>query len=126
MGMHEFINYSHHEQVIRDSQSDKKMEPVEKLIVKAQVARTLDRDPVQFENELPATPDALVRDTDLGDANGFIKICVRVFVSFVGDSAASDVTITTNAPSFVDVYPANVVLNKISGFISLFVCVFIE
>ena len=50
-----------------------------------------------------------------GDSNGYIKICIRVFISYTGEKSASNVHVVPHVPNFVHCAPVNATFDKISG-----------
>ena len=50
-----------------------------------------------------------------GDYNGHVKICLKVFLSFTGDSPATNVTLTPHVPSYIFAAPVNMVIDTVSG-----------
>ena len=68
--------------MIRESQSEGgKVEPKEKLFIRAQMTRTIDADPSVMGGELP--PD-IVSLSGRTSASKPLKICARIYISFTG------------------------------------------
>ncbi len=110
-------------QVIRESQSDTKAEPVEKLIIRSQVGKTLDVEPHGVslgDSDLP--PGMLVPSYSPGgglggdrDGQQYVKVCVRVYLSYSGAQPATNVSLVVSSPSCVHAAPKNFVLQKVAG-----------
>jgi Bardet-Biedl syndrome 9 protein len=94
--------------VIRESQSDRKSEPRERLLIRSQIPRSLDFEPVSTDVELPPNLASLPR-------GGIVKVSVRVFLSYSGAQASTDVSLSVRAPAFVHVIPSSVVVKSLSG-----------
>lgn len=102
-------------QIIRDSQSDKKNDVKDKLIVRIQVPKTLDKD---MNSDLLGSSnslDDLVVVESGGDHEGYIKICVRVFISYTGDQAATNVNVVPHVPNFVHCAPVTASFDRVAG-----------
>lgn len=103
-------------QIIRESQSDKKAEPKDKLVLRLQMPKTLDKDVHSgILESLPSPPKDLVEVEYGGDGRGHVKICVRVFVSCTGDQPCTNVCLTPHVPSFVFSAPVNITFESIAG-----------
>ena len=103
-------------QIIRESQSDKKAEPKDKLVLRVQIPKTLDRD--MHAGVLEATsspPKDLVQVENGGDGRGHVKICVRVAISCTGEEPCTNVCLTPHVPSFVYAAPVNMTFENIAG-----------
>lgn len=110
--------------VIRESQSEDKAEPKEKLLLRTQMMRTLDRNVVP--EDLPPSMDpnsplgqelAALSSTGISGDMKVVRMSVRVYVSFAGGALASetDVTLMISTPSFIHATPNNVLLKGLSS-----------
>lgn len=105
-------------QIIRESQTENKAEPRDKLIMRSQISRSLDKEYVPMDLPPYIVPSSvLLNSTSLlnNDSNGQIKICVRLFLSFSGEKSATSVSLAVSAPSFLHVAPKNIIIQSVSG-----------
>ena len=98
--------------VIRESQTERKQEPKDKLLIRSQLPRVYDVEPVGTDVQLP---EGLVTLSYGQRASPLVKVCVRVFLSYTGSQGSSDVSLSVRAPAFTHVEPRNVLLKNISG-----------
>lgn len=109
-------------QIIRDSQTDNKTEPRDKLLIRAQIPRTLDLEPMHGidvrgdDFKLPNDLAFLGSSTDiLNDSKNLVKICVRIYVSYSGAEPLNNVSLVAVVPNSVYICPQNVLIQKVSG-----------
>lgn len=104
-------------QVIRDSQSENKVEASDKLHIRAQFPKAVENN----ENPGVALPANLVPlYSGLGagantNDGPYVKILVRLYLSYSADRPATNVSLTIEAPGFAHVVPKNIILAKVSG-----------
>lgn len=98
--------------VIRESQTERRTEPKDKLLIRCQLPRTLDLEPTPVDAGLP---DGLVWLPHNASQRGLVKVTVRVFLSYTGTQATTDVTLSVRGPAFTHVEPQTVVLKSVSG-----------
>jgi hypothetical protein len=113
-------------QVIRDSQSESKQEgaPLDKLHIRVQYPKALDTEGGGGAGAGlgPGLPPASLVPLSQGIGAGgggpdgpWVKILVRLYLSYSADKPASNVSISIDCPSFAHVVPKNVVLDKVHG-----------
>eukprot|EP01032_Pedospumella_encystans_P011289 gene11289-13134_t len=107
-------------QVIRDSQNENKVEQTDKLHIRPQY-------PKSIENESPAgvsLPTAtlvplfnnLVNNGNNNNNEGpYVKILVRLYLSYSGDKPATQVSLTIDTPGAFHIVPKNIILSKVAG-----------
>lgn len=101
-------------QVIRDSQSENKVEASDKLHIRAQL-------PKSIENESPGgvtlPPTLVPLHSHLGNTTDgpYVKILVRLYLSYSSDKPATQVSLTIDAPGSFHIVPKNILLAKVSG-----------
>lgn len=101
--------------IIRESQSENKAEPKEKLFMRTQVTRSFDNDSVSTY-ELPSGLAQMnLSGLGAGGDSRLVKICVRLYVSLTGSASTTDVTIVVSTADFVYAAPKNIVLKTVSG-----------
>lgn len=102
-------------QVIRESQTESQLEPVDKLLIRAQMPKTLDLEHLSQVD----LPDSLVSlYNTLGTVHGesnYVKVSVRLFLTYSADKPATNVSVVVSAPPNIHVVPHNFLLNKVSG-----------
>lgn len=101
--------------MIRDSQSENKVEVSDKLHIRAQFPKAIENN----ENPGVALPSTMVPlYTGIGanvNDGPYVKILVRLYLSYSADRPATDVSLTIEAPGFAHVVPKNIILAKVSG-----------
>lgn len=111
-------------QVIRESQSDAKIEPTEKLVIRSQLGKTLDSEPhsaAMGDTFLPPSSMLVPAHSSAGGGGGldrdgqFVKVCVRLYLTHVGAQPATNVSLVVSCPSFVHAVPNNVILQRVAG-----------
>eukprot|EP01038_Epipyxis_sp_PR26KG_P016237 gene16237-22098_t len=107
-------------QVIRDSQTENKAEAADRLMIRAQLGKTLDVDPSEAPNSLPPNlvllySSALSATAGGGSDNSFVKICLRLYLTYNGDEPATNVSLTIATPNFLHAVPKNVIIQKVVG-----------
>eukprot|EP01034_Spumella_vulgaris_P030819 gene30819-38095_t len=105
-------------QIIRDSQNENRVEPVERLVIRSQVAKTLDNEVAPMSDvELPVQSLVPVYSVanGLGHDHQYVKICIRLYLSYNGPQPATNVSLVVSAPSFVHAVPKNFLLTKVTG-----------
>ena len=101
-------------QVIRDLQSDQKSTSNDTLTIKSQVPRVLDRNNTEDSLGVRVPADAVRLSVGaLGDH--LVKVSVRVFVSFTGSAAATNVSVAVTAPPHVHAIPSTIYLETVAG-----------
>ena len=100
-------------QIIRDHKTSSKAESKDKLILRSQVPKQLDLDPVGPGVELPKNLVAFPETFQAAGAQGLVKICVRLYVAYSGTDVASNVSIIVSTPSFVHVVPKNYIVKTV-------------
>ena len=98
--------------VIRESQTERRSEPKDKLLMRCQPPRALDLEPTPADAVLP---DGLAWLPHGSSQRGLVKATVRVFLSYTGTQAATDVTLSVRGPPFTHVEPHTLVLKSVSG-----------
>ena len=95
---------------IRKSQTERRSESKDKLLIRIQISRSIDFE--SLPSELDPPPGLVM----LPNSGLLLKVGIRVFLSYSGDAQAlSDVSLSVQAPPFVHVLPQNVLLKNISG-----------
>lgn len=102
--------------MIRDSQSENKVEVSDKLHIRAQFPKAIENN----ENPGVALPSNLLVPLYAGmgaNANDgpYVKILVRLYLSYGADRPATNVSLTIEAPGFAHVVPKNIILAKVAG-----------
>ena len=121
-----------------------KEQPKDRLLIRAQVPRSIDLDAATgggvSTNNLPS--DYLVplstfsvgnahvaatsssggahrggnnNNNNLLSTNGYVKVCLKVYLTHSGDKPATNVSIVLSCPSFLHAEPKNVVIQRIGG-----------
>ena len=124
--------------VIREAQSESggKAEPRDRLLIRSQVPRSLDTDGAGDVNlqGVALPPDLVQLSTFTGGAGGrgggsssssnnaaaagvrgYVKVCVKVYLTHSGDKAATNVSLVLSGPGFLHTVPKNVVIQRIGG-----------
>lgn len=102
--------------VIRDSQSERKSEPKEKLLIRSQVSQSYDLSPIDSDLQLPPFLAQILYTQGTRDSrDSLARISVRVFLSYSGSSSISDVSLSIRCPGFAYVSPHSILLKSISG-----------
>jgi hypothetical protein len=104
--------------VIRDSQNENRVEVTDKLFIRPQY-------PKSVENESPAgvslpTGTLVPLFPGVGASNGgndgpYVKILVRLYLSYSADKPATIVSLSIDGPGFVHIVPKNIILSKVAG-----------
>ena len=102
-------------QIIRDHKTSSKAESKDKLILRSQVPKQLDLDPVGPGVELPGNLVSFPESYQAAGAQGLVKICVRLYVAYSGSDVASNVSIIVSTPSFVHVVPKNYTVKTVKA-----------
>ena len=102
-------------QVIRDAQSENKTEPQEKLIIRSQVGKVIDSSNQIIPSSLPSDVCRIPTMTSAADEGPLVRIHVRIFISFSGTRAVTNVSLSVSSPEFIHVVPSNIHLESISG-----------
>ena len=93
------------------------------MVIRSQVPRTLVSDlsggegPGLSPDQLPPDLVAVDYGIDAGmeNAGGYVKVCLRVYLTHTGEKPACNVSLVASCPSFVHVAPRNVVIQKVGG-----------
>lgn len=104
-------------QIIRDSQNEDRVQAPDKLYIRPQYPKSIDTEPIA-DSELPVSDLAPLYSSNLGGGSdgSFVKVLVRLYLSYSGDRPARNVSITIDAPKFVHVSPhRQIVLPKVAG-----------
>lgn len=86
----------------------------EKLLIKVQVMKTFDLEGSSNISRLLELPKGTLA-TFAGNNETYVKIVVRVYLTYTGPSPATNVSLTISAPTGVQVGVKNFVLDKVSG-----------
>ena len=116
--------------VIREAQAEGagKAEPRDRLLIRSQVPRSLDVDgagdvnlqgvalPVDLVQLATFTGGAGARGGhNVAAAHGYVKVCVKVYLTHSGDKPATNVSLVLSCPGFLHSVPKNVVIQRIGG-----------
>ena len=118
-------------QIIRDSQSESKADVVDKLYIRVQYSKSLDMDAqetINFGQNDTMTMPLLPTDkfaslmsssasSSLSNSSGgpYVKLLVRLYLSYSGDKAARNVSLVINAPEQIYVVPKSIILQSVGN-----------
>ena len=118
-------------QIIRDSQSESKADVVDKLYIRVQYSKSLDMDAqeaINFGQSDTMTMPLLPTDkfaslmsssasSSLSNSSGgpYVKLLVRLYLSYSGDKAARNVSLVINAPEQIYVVPKSIILQSVGN-----------
>ena len=110
------IDEEHRElmKVIKDSQSERKTESTEKLLIRTQMARSFDNEYVgaaDIPNDVVKMKSFL--SSNLSDQQ-YVKISCRIYFSLTEASGDVDVSVVINVPNFVIAHPKSINIAKLS------------
>lgn len=109
-------------QVIRESQSEHKHESHDRLLMKCQIPKSFDLEPVQIANipniaELRSQLVQFPANTTQSTAGNepIVKLTVRLYVTYTGAQSASQVSLVISTPPNIHAHPKSVQLDRITG-----------
>lgn len=104
-------------QVIRDSQNENRVEVSDKLHIRPQYPKSVESE-VPVGVQLPSGTLVPLHNSGLGSAASdgpYVKILVRLYLSYSADKPATNVSLTVDGPGFVHIVPKNIILSKVAG-----------
>jgi Bardet-Biedl syndrome 9 protein len=96
--------------VIRRSQGERRIEPKERVLIRAQVPSMLD--PIHSYDDIRRSSN---RNTNNPEENAQVQLTMRIYVTYTGNSRVNNVTLSIQTPENIIASESSIVLDYIDG-----------